>query len=99
MKSGPNKCVVEECVRLTENVFSLWLSADQETLTGTQPGRFLHILCGEGNLLRRPISICETDGGFIRILLEVEERAHGGFPSATAVTALISSVRSATGLT
>ncbi len=37
-----------------------------------QPGQFLHIACGEGNLLRRPISICNVQGDLIKIFFEVK---------------------------
>lgn len=37
-----------------------------------QPGQIVHILCGEGTTLRRPISICESfDGKYIRLCYEV----------------------------
>ena len=35
------------------------------------PGQIVHILCGEGTTLRRPISICETMNDCIRICYEV----------------------------
>lgn len=35
------------------------------------PGQIVHILCGEGTTLRRPISICETVGDCIRLCYEV----------------------------
>ena len=36
------------------------------------PGQIVHVLCGEGTTLRRPISICETiDGKYLRLRYEV----------------------------
>jgi dihydroorotate dehydrogenase electron transfer subunit len=35
-------------------------------------GQFLHIDCGEGTLLRRPISICDADGENVRFVFEVK---------------------------
>ncbi len=35
------------------------------------PGQIVHVLCGEGTTLRRPISICETVGDCIRLCYEV----------------------------
>lgn len=37
-----------------------------------QPGQFVHISCGEGNLLRRPISICDVQDGSLRIVFQVK---------------------------
>ena len=36
------------------------------------PGQFLHIGCGEGLLLRRPISVCDAEAGLVRIVFEVK---------------------------
>ncbi len=35
------------------------------------PGQIVHVLCGEGTTLRRPISICECEGDCIRLCYEV----------------------------
>ncbi|MBE6611895.1 MAG: dihydroorotate dehydrogenase electron transfer subunit [Ruminococcaceae bacterium] len=35
------------------------------------PGQIVHVACGEGTTLRRPISICECDGDMVRICYEV----------------------------
>ena len=39
------------------------------------PGQFVHIRCGEGSLLRRPISICDARDG--KLTLVVEARGTG----------------------
>ncbi len=36
-----------------------------------QPGQFVNVSCGEGHLLRRPISICEAKGTELRLVFEV----------------------------
>ena len=36
-----------------------------------QPGQFVNVSCGEGHLLRRPISICEASGMQLRLVFEV----------------------------
>ncbi len=36
------------------------------------PGQFVHIRCGEGNLLRRPISICDVSGTELTVVFEVK---------------------------
>ena len=38
----------------------------------TQCGQFVHIACGEGHLLRRPISICTWRGSHLRIVFQVK---------------------------
>lgn len=38
------------------------------------PGQILHISCGPGFTLRRPLSICEAEGGFLRVCYEVRGR-------------------------
>lgn len=35
-------------------------------------GQFLHIYCGEGTILRRPISICDADAETLRFVFEVK---------------------------
>ncbi len=37
----------------------------------TQPGQFVHILCGGDTLLRRPISICDSGEGWLRFVYQV----------------------------
>ena len=37
----------------------------------SQPGQFVHILCGDGVLLRRPISICDCGNGWLRFIFAV----------------------------
>lgn len=41
---------------------------------GCKNGQFLHISCGDGILLRRPISVCDTDknAGTIRIIFQTK---------------------------
>ena len=38
----------------------------------TQCGQFLHINCGDGTFLRRPISICDAYDGKVRFIFEVK---------------------------
>lgn len=37
-----------------------------------QPGQFVHIRCGEAQLLRRPISICDASAGCLRLVFQVK---------------------------
>lgn len=38
------------------------------------PGQFVHISCGPGFMLRRPLSICEASGDILRVCYEVRGR-------------------------
>jgi len=38
----------------------------------SQPGQFVHILCGGDSLLRRPISICDSGEGWLRFIFAVK---------------------------
>ena len=49
-------CRVVENTRLGEGLYLMVLDAP-EIVKLTQCGQFVHIACGEGHLLRRPISI------------------------------------------
>ena len=49
---------------------SMWLEAG-EMAHQAQAGQFVHIKCGEGLLLRRPISICDVEQDLLRVVFEV----------------------------
>lgn len=53
---------------LADNIRSLTMELPGEV----SPGQFLHIGCGEGLLLRRPISVCDAGGGLARIVFEIK---------------------------
>lgn len=53
---------------LTDKIHSLTLELPGEA----SPGQFLHVACGDGLLLRRPISICDAGDGAMRIVFEVK---------------------------
>ena len=55
---------------LNEKAYELILEAP-EIVAAAQPGQFVHVSCGEGRLLRRPISICEASGVQLRLVFEV----------------------------
>lgn len=54
---------------LTGTVFSLKLRAP-ELANDALPGQFVHVKCGEGSLLRRPISICDAKDDVVTIVVE-----------------------------
>lgn len=62
-------CVVSENVQLTDKVFSLKLETE-EIAKLSFSGQFVHIKCGEGNLLRRPISISDAEDGILTVVFE-----------------------------
>ena len=64
-------CRAASNMRLGEGLYQLVLDAPQ-IAAAAQCGQFVHIACGEGNLLRRPISICEAGEGRLRIVFQVK---------------------------
>ena len=61
---------VVEAVKLTEEICSVGLKADDIGASAV-PGQFLHIRCGDANLLRRPISISDIRDGVMTIVFQV----------------------------
>ena len=66
-----SRCVVLARAQLAENVYALALGCGPMAELA-RPGQFLHIACGEGRLLRRPISICDREGERLRIVFRVK---------------------------
>ena len=64
-------CVVTAHEACGSGLFALTLCAP-EIAALAQPGQFIHIACGEGNLLRRPISICLAENGALHIVFQVK---------------------------
>ncbi len=62
------QCKIVQNSRLNPYAVSMVLEVG-EMVPGT--GQFLHIKCGDGQLLRRPISICDWQEGLLRIVFEV----------------------------
>lgn len=52
-------------------------AGDMVTKTCTGPGQFVHIQCGEGRLLRRPISVCAWTEDTFTIVFEVRGEGTG----------------------
>ena len=63
-------CTVLYLRALGEKAYEMILEADGIT-EEARPGQFVNLSCGEGHLLRRPISICETSGMQLRLVFEV----------------------------
>ena len=60
-------CDIITSRELTDDIFALTLDAGELGLLA-KPGQFLHIKCGDGLLLRRPISICDARDGYVKII-------------------------------
>lgn len=66
-------CTIVEAVQLPSGGVSMTFHSHGMAAQITRPGQFVHVRCGEGLLLRRPISICSwsVDGDLIRMVFEV----------------------------
>lgn len=64
------QCEIREMKPLTADIFSMVFDAG-EMAKASPAGAFVHIRCGEGNLLRRPISICDAWEDNLRIVFQV----------------------------
>ena len=62
-------CDIIEKRNLTEDIYSVLLNAGPIAQTAL-PGQFVHVKCGDGLLLRRPISICDAEGDTLRIVFQ-----------------------------
>ena len=69
------KCRVVKKTRMGDAIYMVLAVGDMVRTSGVRPGQFIHIKCGDANLLRRPISICEwtgsKDGDTLTIVFEV----------------------------
>lgn len=70
IKKDSFKCPILDITELCENLFSVTVKSP-ELASGAVPGQFLHIACGDGHILRRPISICDVEGDIVRFLFEI----------------------------
>ena len=64
-------CRVAAHEKYGEGLYALTLCAPAIAALA-QPGQFVHIACGEGHLLRRPISICDISGDMLRVVFQVK---------------------------
>ena len=62
-------CDIITARELTEDVYALTLEGGALG-QAAKPGQFLHIKCGDGVLLRRPISICDCRDGYVKIVFQ-----------------------------
>lgn len=64
-------CRVVSNTEIGTGLFALTMQAPALCMQA-QPGQFVHIICGEGSLLRRPISICNVDQDDMTIVFQVK---------------------------
>jgi len=66
------RCTIVEAVQLPSGGVSMTFQSHGMAAQIAGPGQFVHVRCGEGLLLRRPISICSwsVDGDLIRMVFE-----------------------------
>ena len=64
-------CTVQKREQLADGLFALMLHAPK-ICEQAAAGQFVHITCGEARLLRRPISICDTQDGMLKIVFAVK---------------------------
>ena len=64
-------CQIVERGQLNPYAVTMTLAVGEELSRQISFGQFIHIRCGEGLLLRRPISICDWQEGLLRIVFEV----------------------------
>lgn len=62
--------IVRNC-ELAKGIFDMVFDCPQMAAEAT-PGQFVHLACGEANLLRRPISICDILPQGLRVVYEVK---------------------------
>lgn len=63
-------CRLLQADRLNADTCSFLLEAG-ELADAAKPGQFVNVSCGEGFTLRRPISICDAEGGVLRLVFQV----------------------------
>jgi dihydroorotate dehydrogenase electron transfer subunit len=62
-----NICKIIKKTQLCKEVFDFEVEFSHRPL----PGQFIHVLCGDGVFLRRPISICDYNEGILRFSFAV----------------------------
>jgi len=60
-------CEIITSRELADNVYAITMEAGGIGKKA-RPGQFLHIKCGDGVFLRRPISICDCRDGYLKIV-------------------------------
>ena len=64
-------CPITDLQVLTADVVSITMEAG-DLAEQTKAGQFVNIKCGEGLLLRRPISVCDVNGTQLTVVFQVK---------------------------
>lgn len=64
-------CIIRRVEQLNPGLYRIVMKAPQ-IVQEARPGQFIHVACGEGNLLRRPISICDVENSYMTIVFAVK---------------------------
>lgn len=64
-------CPITDLQYLTRDVVSITMEAG-ELAQAAKAGQFVNIKCGEGLLLRRPISICDVNGTALTVVFQIK---------------------------
>ena len=64
-------CPIADLKYLTGDIVSITVDAG-EIARSAGPGQFVNLKCGEGLLLRRPISICDVAGDLLTVVFQVK---------------------------
>jgi len=64
-------CNIITAQQLTDHTHAITMAGGELGLSA-RPGQFLHVKCGDGVLLRRPISICDCREGLLTIVFEAK---------------------------
>lgn len=64
-------CTIRKISRLAEDIILAEIYAPELSKEAV-PGQFLHIKCGEADMLRRPISICNNENDVLTIVFQVK---------------------------
>ena len=79
------KCKIVSREQLGDAVYMTLEVGDMVRTSFKAPGQFVHIKCGEGLLLRRPISVCtcqeDERSDLLTIVFEVRGKAPTGLPA------------------
>ena len=65
------ECKIVSKEQMGDAVYMVLEVGDMVRTTCKGPGQFVHIKCGEGRLLRRPISVCDWDCETLTIIYKV----------------------------
>jgi dihydroorotate dehydrogenase electron transfer subunit len=63
-------CELVKKNEIIPGIFDFWVKAS-EIAKSAKAGQFLHVICGEKILLRRPFCVCDTDGDLVRFIFAV----------------------------